>query len=189
MPWPSVHSAIRPYGSRCGSVAVPLSARTRATAITIGAPVSWKKAGRAVDWSDGWVTSVDEQDIADAKAIIGAEGIGCEPASATTLAAIRRSGRDRGLMTVVTDLVDLKGIEELSGIVATVSGSVSQLWRKALLIERFKWRKHGLYSRGESDARPVLILVVLLIVFRHALPHGQMGVDCSDCMFAALEEV
>ena len=65
-------------------------ARTLATAIKIGAPVSWKKARRAVDWSDGWVTSVEEQDIADAKAIIGADGIGCEPASATTLAAIRR---------------------------------------------------------------------------------------------------
>jgi threonine synthase len=36
------------------------------------------------------VTSVDEQDIADAKALIGADGIGCEPASATTLGAIRR---------------------------------------------------------------------------------------------------
>jgi threonine synthase len=65
-------------------------ARTLATAIKIGAPVSWKKARRAVNWSDGWVTSVDEQDIADAKALIGADGIGCEPASATTLGAIRR---------------------------------------------------------------------------------------------------
>lgn len=69
-------------------------ARTLATAIKIGAPVSWKKARRAVDWSDGWVTSVEEQDIADAKAIIGADGIGCEPASATTLAAIRRLARE-----------------------------------------------------------------------------------------------
>ncbi|HEX2036104.1 MAG TPA: threonine synthase [Chloroflexota bacterium] len=69
-------------------------ARTLATAIKIGSPVSWKKARRAVDWSDGWVTSVDEQDIADAKAIIGADGIGCEPASATTLGAIRRLARE-----------------------------------------------------------------------------------------------
>ncbi len=69
---------------------VRVHARTLATAIKIGAPVSWKKARRAVDWSDGWVTSVDEQDIADAKAVVGADGIGCEPASATTLAAIRR---------------------------------------------------------------------------------------------------
>jgi len=69
---------------------VRVHARTLATAIKIGAPVSWKKARRAVDWSDGWVTSVEEQDIADAKAMIGSDGIGCEPASATTLAAIRR---------------------------------------------------------------------------------------------------
>lgn len=69
-------------------------ARTLATAIKIGAPVSWKKARRAVDWSDGWVTSAEEQAIADAKAIIGTDGIGCEPASATTLAAIRRLARE-----------------------------------------------------------------------------------------------
>jgi threonine synthase len=73
---------------------VRVHARTLATAIKIGAPVSWKKARRAVHWSDGWVTSVDEQDIADAKAIIGTDGIGCEPASATTLAAIRRLARE-----------------------------------------------------------------------------------------------
>jgi threonine synthase len=69
---------------------VRVHARTLATAIKIGAPVSWKKAARAVDWSDGWVMSVSEQEIADAKAVIGQDGIGCEPASATTLAAIRR---------------------------------------------------------------------------------------------------
>jgi threonine synthase len=69
---------------------VRVHARTLATAIKIGAPVSWKKARRTVDWSDGWVTSVGEQEIADAKAVIGGDGIGCEPASATTLAAIRQ---------------------------------------------------------------------------------------------------
>jgi threonine synthase len=69
---------------------VRVHARTLATAIKIGSPVSWKKARRAVHWSDGWVTSVDEQDIADAKAVIGTDGIGCEPASATTLGAMRR---------------------------------------------------------------------------------------------------
>ncbi|MGI8423086.1 MAG: threonine synthase [Chloroflexota bacterium] len=69
---------------------VRVHARTLATAIKIGSPVSWKKARRAVHWSDGWVTSVEEQDIADAKAVIGTDGIGCEPASATTLGALRR---------------------------------------------------------------------------------------------------
>jgi threonine synthase len=73
---------------------VRVHARTLATAIKIGSPVSWKKARRAVHWSDGWVTSVEEQDIADAKAIIGTDGIGCEPASATTLGAVRRLARE-----------------------------------------------------------------------------------------------
>jgi threonine synthase len=34
--------------------------------------------------------SVSEQEIADAKAIIGRDGIGCEPASATTVAGIKK---------------------------------------------------------------------------------------------------
>jgi threonine synthase len=41
------------------------------------------------------VESVTEQEIADAKAIIGQCGIGCEPASAATLAGIRKLTRDR----------------------------------------------------------------------------------------------
>ena len=63
---------------------------TLATAIRIGNPVSWKKALRAIEWADGVVERVTEQEIADAKAMIGRDGIGCEPASATTLAGVRR---------------------------------------------------------------------------------------------------
>jgi len=40
--------------------------------------------------SNGVVEKVSEQEIADAKAIIGQCGIGCEPASAATLAGIRK---------------------------------------------------------------------------------------------------
>ncbi|HYE65695.1 MAG TPA: threonine synthase, partial [Pyrinomonadaceae bacterium] len=64
--------------------------QTLATAIKIGAPVSWKKAWRAVLQTGGRILSVNEQEIADAKAIIGRDGIGCEPASATTVAGIKR---------------------------------------------------------------------------------------------------
>lgn len=64
--------------------------RTLATAIKIGAPVSWQKSLRAVLRSNGSVITVSEQEIADAKAIIGRDGIGCEPASATTVAGIRK---------------------------------------------------------------------------------------------------
>jgi threonine synthase len=63
---------------------------TLATAIKIGDPVSWPKALHEVTESDGVVEKVTEQEIADAKAIIGLCGIGCEPASAATLAGIRK---------------------------------------------------------------------------------------------------
>jgi threonine synthase len=64
--------------------------QTLATAIKIGDPVSWPKALREVEASHGVVEKVTEQEIADAKAIVGRCGIGCEPASAATLAGIRK---------------------------------------------------------------------------------------------------
>ncbi len=63
---------------------------TLATAIKIGDPVSWPKAEQAVEFSNGVVERATEQEIADAKAQIGLCGIGCEPASAATLAGIRK---------------------------------------------------------------------------------------------------
>ena len=63
---------------------------TLASAIKIGAPVSWKKAWRSVSESEGQVITVSEQEIADAKATIGLDGVGCEPASATTVAGIKK---------------------------------------------------------------------------------------------------
>jgi threonine synthase len=81
----SHHDAALP--STMAPVAKP---RTLATAIKIGAPVSWQKSLRAVLRSHGQVIAVSEQEIADAKAMIGRDGIGCEPASATTVAGIRK---------------------------------------------------------------------------------------------------
>jgi threonine synthase len=63
---------------------------TAATAIRIGAPRSWKKALRALRMTNGLVPDVSDEEIREAKAMIGRDGIGCEPASATTLAGIRK---------------------------------------------------------------------------------------------------
>jgi len=63
---------------------------TLATAIRIGDPVSWRKALHEVTVTNGVVEKVSEQEIADAKAVIGQCGIGCEPASAATLAGIQK---------------------------------------------------------------------------------------------------
>ncbi len=73
----------------------PMTADTLATAIRIGNPASWKKALRVLQATGGEVEQVTEIEIAIAKAEIGADGIGCEPASAVTLAGLkklRRSG-------------------------------------------------------------------------------------------------
>ena len=69
---------------------LPVHADTRATAIRIGNPASWRKAARIIEATGGWCEQVSESEIALAKAQIGAEGIGCEPASAVTLAGLKK---------------------------------------------------------------------------------------------------
>jgi threonine synthase len=68
----------------------PVQAKTIATAIKIGNPVSYAKAVRALRWTDGVVEQVSDQEIMDAKALIDAQGIGCEPASGCSLAGVRK---------------------------------------------------------------------------------------------------
>ncbi len=76
-------------GDRIESV----KAETRATAIRIGNPASWKKAVAVLRETGGVCDDVSEQEIAEAKAEIGLEGIGCEPASAATLAGLKKLTR------------------------------------------------------------------------------------------------
>jgi threonine synthase len=73
-----------------GEKLIPVQAETMATAIRIGNPASWKKALRVIRETGGAVEQVSEVEIATAKAEIGAEGIGCEPASAVTLAGLKK---------------------------------------------------------------------------------------------------
>jgi threonine synthase len=68
----------------------PVLARTVATAIKIGDPASTARARRAIELTNGWVTTVGDDEILDAKAAIDRTGIGCEPASAASLAGLRR---------------------------------------------------------------------------------------------------
>ncbi len=68
----------------------PVHAETIATAIKIGNPVNYAKAVRTLRWTDGVVEQVTDQEIMDAKALIDGQGIGCEPASACSLAGARK---------------------------------------------------------------------------------------------------
>jgi len=68
----------------------PVQAKTLATAIKIGNPVNFPKAVRALRHTGGVVEVVSDQEIMDAKALIDRQGIGCEPASACSLAGTRK---------------------------------------------------------------------------------------------------
>src|SRR6266436_6495840 len=67
-----------------------VQAHTIATAIKIGNPVSYTRARRVIEESDGIVEEVSDEEILAAKAVIDRSGIGCEPASAATVAGIRK---------------------------------------------------------------------------------------------------
>ena len=64
------------------------SPHTCASAIEISRPVNLKKCLRAIDICDGVVRAVPDSAITDAKALIGKFGLGCEPASAATIAGL-----------------------------------------------------------------------------------------------------
>jgi threonine synthase len=81
---------VRSFEESHGMALEPVEAHTRATAIRIGNPASWRKAVRVIQDTDGWCLDVSEAEIAMAKAELGAEGLGCEPASAVTLAGLKK---------------------------------------------------------------------------------------------------
>jgi threonine synthase len=84
------NALVRTVREAGGKQLIPVHAETFATAIRIGNPASWKKAVRVLEATCGTVEQVSEVEIALAKAEIGADGIGCEPASAVTLAGLKK---------------------------------------------------------------------------------------------------
>ncbi len=69
-------------------------AETVATAIKIGDPASYERGVRAIRETDGIVIDVSDAEILEAKAVIDASGVGCEPASAASVAGARRLSND-----------------------------------------------------------------------------------------------
>ena len=88
------NALVRTVREAHGKKLVPVQAETLATAIRIGNPASWKKALRVLEATGGRVEQVSEAEIAIAKAEIGADGVGCEPASAVTLAGLKKLVED-----------------------------------------------------------------------------------------------
>ncbi|MBQ6158329.1 MAG: pyridoxal-phosphate dependent enzyme, partial [Thermoguttaceae bacterium] len=83
-------------------------ADTIASAIEINRPVNLTKCLRALDFCNGVVREVTEQEILDAKANVGAGGLGCEPASAASLAGTKKLvaegviGKDERVVCILT---------------------------------------------------------------------------------------
>ena len=82
----------------------PQKAETIATAIKIGNPANYTKAIRSLQWTNGIVESVTDEEILEAKAVVDAAGIGAEPASCATVAGLKKligSGTIKAKETVV----------------------------------------------------------------------------------------
>lgn len=71
--------------------------KTIASAIRIGNPVNWRKGKNSLEYTNGLAVSVSDEEIYDAKKAIDLSGIGCEPASAASVAGIKKL-RDEGVV-------------------------------------------------------------------------------------------
>lgn len=95
-------------------------ASTIASAIEINRPVNLKKCLRALDVCNGVVRQVSDQEIMDAKARVGAGGLGCEPASAASVAGAKRL-RDEGVIARGDRVVCILTGHQLKDPTATVA--------------------------------------------------------------------
>jgi threonine synthase len=97
-----------------------IKASTIASAIEINRPVNLKKCLRALAFCDGVVRQVSDQEIMDAKARVGAGGLGCEPASAASVAGAKRL-REEGVIAPSDRVVCILTGHQLKDPTATVA--------------------------------------------------------------------
>ncbi len=97
-----------------------LRAATLASAIEINRPVNLSKALRALEACNGVVREVSDQDMLDAKAKVGAGGLGCEPASAASVAGLKKL-RQEGVVDPNERVVCILTGHQLKDPTATVA--------------------------------------------------------------------
>ena len=123
-----------------------VTAETVATAIRIGNPASFDRGVKAIRATRGLVAAVSDREILAAKAVIDAAGIGCEPASAASVAGIRQL-RKRGL------------IRPNASVVAVLTGNV--LKDSQVVIDYHMGRQRGGNRPVEIDANVAAVEKVL----------------------------
>jgi threonine synthase len=97
-----------------------IRAATIASAIEINRPVNLKKCLRALAFCDGTVSMVTDQEIMDAKARVGGGGLGCEPASAASVAGAKKL-REAGVIAPSDRVVCVLTGHQLKDPTATVA--------------------------------------------------------------------
>jgi threonine synthase len=104
-----------------------VEAETVASAIRIGDPVSYDKGVRAIRETGGIVAEVSDEELMAAKRRIDRMGIGCEPASATTLAGVEKLGLEGRIVCVLTGnlLKDSDAIHAEAGQVVEIEPSLA----------------------------------------------------------------
>ena len=95
-------------------------ADTLASAIEINRPVNYPKALRALAFCGGVAREVSDQEILDAKAQVGAGGLGCEPASAASVAGLKKL-RAEGIIAASDRVVCILTGHQLKDPTATVA--------------------------------------------------------------------
>ena len=84
----------------------PVVAKTIATAIKIGNPISFPKSIRGLEATNGTVITVTDEEILLAKAYVDAAGIGAEPASCATVAGVKKLV-EAGVIASTDDVVGI----------------------------------------------------------------------------------
>ncbi len=130
-------------------------ASTVASAIEINRPVNLTKCLRALEWCDGVVRRVSDEEILDAKAQVGAGGLGCEPASAASVAGLKRLV-DEGMIGPDERVVCILTGHQLKDPTATVAyhSADRQKFEEAFSgrgIERATFANHAVVAANDVD--------------------------------------
>src|SRR5438270_5034737 len=156
------NALVRTLREAAGKRLVSVAAETRATAIRIGNPASWKKAAHVLEATSGACEQVSEMEIAQAKAEIGAEGIGCEPASAVTLAGLKK-------------LIQQGFVKQDETVVLVLTGNLLKDPDFTIDFHRGDMFKGGAGVSGEVDAlrHPPLVLDATLDAVMRTLEQSE----------------
>jgi len=115
-----------------------ITADTVASAIRIGDPVSHDRAVAAIRLTNGVVEEVTDAELMQAKREIDRAGIGCEPASATTWAGVRKL-RAAGVMKEGEQVVCvLTGhiLKDTEAISSSAEGTIVEIEPDIALVEK-----------------------------------------------------